>query len=163
MFAAPPSPLARQEAHVRRLPLESRASQHVWSINILVVEDDPADTSLILNVLRRHPNVSATHATDAPDTALAQLSAGQLDPDLVLLDIHMPRLDGFGFLEGLRRIPSMVGVPVVFLSTSRLARDVIEARHTSASFYVIKPDTYQELQTRLDGVIKRAISGAWSR
>jgi two-component system chemotaxis response regulator CheY len=142
---------------------ELRPPQNNWNINVLVVEDDPADTSLILNVLRRHPGVSSAHAIDSPDVALEQLRAGHLSPDLVLLDIHMPRIDGFGFLESLRKIPAMARTPVVFLTTSCLASDVVEARHCSASSYVIKPDTYAELQTRLDAVIRKAVSGAWSK
>jgi CheY-like chemotaxis protein len=153
-----------RDARVRRRPrFEPRPVQQVWSINVLLVEDDAADTTLILNVLKRHPNVSTAHAANAPDLALSQLAAGHLNPDLILLDIHMPRMNGFRFLDSLRRIPVMTGVPVVFLTTSGLARDVVEARHCSAAFYVIKPDTYVELQARLDGVIKRAISGVWSK
>jgi CheY-like chemotaxis protein len=147
----------------RQSRFEPRPPLRVWSINVLLVEDDAADTSLILNVLKRHPNVSTAHAADAPDIALHQLASGHLRPDLVLLDIHMPRINGFGFLEGLRQIPTMAAVPVVFLTTSCLGKDVVAARHSSASFYLIKPDSYVELQTRLDGVIKRAISGVWSK
>jgi CheY-like chemotaxis protein len=134
-----------------------------WNINVLLVEDDAADTSLILNVLKRHPNVASAHAVDAPDVALRQLAAGQGVPDLILLDLHMPRINGFVFLERLREIPRMAETPVVFLTTSALAKDVLEAKQTTASLYMVKPDTYFELQTRLDGVVKRAISGAWSR
>jgi len=161
--ATTPSSSLRGDSFKRQPRFEPRPALRVWSINVLLVEDDAADTSLILNVLRRHPNVSAAHAADEPDFALRQLTEGHLRPDLVLLDIHMPRINGFGFLEAFRQIPAMQTVPVVFLTTSCLGRDVVAARHSSASFYLIKPDNYVELQTRLDGVIKRAISGVWSK
>jgi CheY-like chemotaxis protein len=154
---------SRDDLARNRPRFEPRPAQHVWSINVLLVDDDAADASLCLNVLKRHPNVSTAHAANAPDVALQQLASGHLQPDLILLDIHMPRIDGFGFLEALRRIPAMAAVPVVFLTTSALGKDVVTARHSSASFYIIKPDTYVELQDRLDAVIKRAISGAWSK
>jgi len=128
--------------------------QRLWTINILLVEDDPADTSLILDVLRRHPSVASTQASDEAGAALRQLKAGALKPDLVLLDIRMPRMDGFAFLEAIRAIPSMRDTPVVFLTTSGLSRDVVEAKHSSALGYVVKPDTLAELQKRLDAVIR---------
>jgi CheY-like chemotaxis protein len=142
---------------------EPGLAPRAWNINVLLVEDDAADTNLILNVLQRHPKVSTTHAVAAPDVALLQLEVGHLEPDLVLLDIHMPRIDGFQFLERLRRIAAMGSVPVVFLTTSSLVSDVMQARQGSAASYVIKPDTYAELQERLDHVIERVISGAWSK
>lgn len=163
MNPAAPSSSLRYEQPKPRPRFDPRPPLHVWAINVLLVEDDAADTSLILNVLRRHPGVSTAHPADAPDLALQQLAAGHLRPDLILLDIHMPRMDGFSFLENLRGIPAMAAVPVVFLTTSCLGKDVVAARHSSASFYLIKPDNYAELQTRLDGVIKRAISGIWSK
>jgi DNA-binding response OmpR family regulator len=142
---------------------QPRPTRKVWSLNVLLVDDDQADTSLILNVLRRHPNVSRVHASDAPEVALREMAAGQLRPDLLLLDIHMPRVNGFEFLKALRRLPDMDAVPVVFLTTSGLGDDVMSAMDSSASLYVIKPDTYAELEIRLDGIIARAISGVWGR
>ena len=133
-----------------------------WSINVLLVEDDAADANLILNVLERNPDVATAHALDKPDVALRMLASGALEPDLILLDIHMPRIDGFRFVERLRRIPSMVDTPVVFLTSSRLASDVEAARDLSVLVYVVKPDTFGDLQARLDVVVKRIKSGVWS-
>jgi CheY-like chemotaxis protein len=146
-----------------RPPAGKTPPRSVWSLNVLLVDDDLADTTLILNVLKRHPNVSNAYATDAPEFALRQLTvSNQIRPDLVLLDIHMPRLDGFEFLQALRRIPTMTRVPVVFLTTSRLASDVMKTKDTSASSYVIKPNSYLELQASLNGVVRAAASGRWS-
>jgi DNA-binding response OmpR family regulator len=141
---------------------EPRSPNRTWSLNVLLVDDDIADTCLILSVLRRHPQVSAAHATDAPEFALRQLDTGRLKPDLVLLDIHMPKLNGFSFLREMRLIPKMASVPVVFLTTSSLASDVMRAKGATASSYVIKPESYFELQARLNGVVRQAAAGRWS-
>jgi len=140
---------------------EPRSPNRTWSLNVLLIDDDAADTHLILNVLRRHPQVSTAHATDAPEFALRQLAMGRLKPDLVLLDIHMPRVDGFTFLHEMRQIPTLEPVPVVFLTTSRLESDVIRAKDATASSYVVKPESYLELQARLNGVVRQAAAGRW--
>jgi CheY-like chemotaxis protein len=141
--------------------LSSRLDQAAWGLDVLLVEDDAADTSLILKVLDQHPGVFSTRASDAPDLLLKQLAKGKLRPDLVLLDIHMPRMDGFKFLRGMRQIRALAKIPVVFLTTSWLARDASDVTHSSAALYVIKPDTYDDLETCLDGVLRRAQSGLW--
>jgi DNA-binding response OmpR family regulator len=140
-----------------------QSALNVWSIEILLVEDDAADASLILDVLKRHPNVKRAVGADAPDQALFDLASGRLRPNLILLDILMPKLNGFRFLEGLRGIAEMQDVPVVMLTTSRLAKDVERARDAAVCGYIVKPDSYDELRARLDRVIKQAITGAWSR
>ena len=137
---------------------DARAASYPWRLDVLLIEDDPADTSLIMAALRPHPNIASVCASDAPDQVLAALAAGEFMPDLVLLDIHMPRLDGFEFLENLRRIPDMVGVPVVFVTSSPLGREVVEAGLSSALSYFIKPASYPELQDGLDKVIIRLIN-----
>ena len=154
---------SRAKAYPLRPPGETRRTGRVWNLNVLLVDDDVADTALIMNVLTRHPNVSNAHATDAPEFALRQLAKGSpIRPDLVLLDIHMPRLDGFEFLRAMRQIPSVSGVPVVFLTSSGLSTDVAKAMATTASLYVVKPPTYFDLQARLNGVLRQAASGRWS-
>jgi len=142
--------------------LEPQRARRFFGLNVLLVDDDAADTSLIMGVLKRHPSVSTSFATDSPGFALRQLAAGHLNPDLVLLDIHMPRMHGFAFLDDMRQIKSMAAVPVVFLTTSRLRKDVVDARRSSASLYLVKPDSMFELQAKLNGVLRRAASGAWS-
>jgi DNA-binding response OmpR family regulator len=154
--------IARSERPWPAARFEPPSPNRAWSLNVLLIDDDVADTCLILNVLKRHPQVSAAHATDAPEFALRQLAKGRLKPELVLLDIHMPRIDGFTFLREMRRIPTLASVPVVFLTTSRLESDVIRARGATASSYVIKPDSYFELQARLNGVVRQAAAGRWS-
>jgi DNA-binding response OmpR family regulator len=146
-------------------PPESRARQlgpqPAWRLNVLLVDDDPADTSLVVSALAGHPYIAGVRTVDEPVLALRQFLVGYKLPDLVLLDVHMPRLDGFEFLEGLRRIPGMVSVPVIFLTTSGQEKDILAYRGSSASMYVVKPDTFGELQTRMDGIVDRAVSGAW--
>jgi len=141
---------------------ELKAPAARWSINVLVVEDDPADANLIVNVLERHSDVAAVHVMDRPDIALRLLANGALQPDLALVDIQMPRMNGFRFVERLRLIPAMADVPVAFLTTSRLASDVEAAKEASVGCYVVKPDSLADLRARLDVVIKRIKSGAWS-
>jgi CheY-like chemotaxis protein len=140
-----------------------KATRPTSSISVLVVEDDAADTTLILEALKRHPDVSAAHAWDAADGALRLLAAGQMHPDLVLLDIHMPRIDGFEFLKRMRRIAGMTDVPVAFLTTSSRAQDAAMAKQASATSYVVKPASYPELRARLDIVIQRAVAAAQTR
>jgi CheY-like chemotaxis protein len=147
---------AAAAGHVRLRPVTTaRPRRRVWSLNILVVDDDPADTALVLAALNANPDVSSARATDSPEFALRQFSVGHhLKPDLVLLDIHMPKLDGFAFLRAMRRIPAMKDVPVVFLTTSGLSSDVAKTQDSSAVLYVLKPDSYADLQARLNGVVR---------
>ncbi|HWA00222.1 MAG TPA: response regulator [Caulobacterales bacterium] len=157
-----PSPPTEHQAGrtVARLPM---ASERVWTIDVLLVDDDEADTCLIVGALRADARVRAVHASSRPGETLFELAEGKLRPHLILLDINMPRLNGFKFLEALRRIPRMQATPVVFLTTSRLARDVTQALAGSVSSYVVKPDSYEELAAKLDGVVEAAIANSWSR
>jgi CheY-like chemotaxis protein len=148
--------IAARGGHVRLRPTTAiRPRRRVWSLNVLVVDDDPADTALILAALNANPAVSSARATDSPEFALRQFTVSQHPkPDLVLLDIHMPKLDGFAFLQAMRRIPAMKDVPVVFLTTSGLNSDVAKTQDSSAALYVLKPDSYADLQARLNGVVR---------
>ncbi|MBV9993897.1 MAG: response regulator [Caulobacteraceae bacterium] len=157
VLANPPSRMDLSP-QIRLVPQPARS---MVGVRVLLVDDDPADSSLVMDILKRHPRVSMARATDSPTFALREIESGRLTADLILLDIHMPRMDGFEFLEQIRELPHMAQVPVVFLTTSRLRRDVAKAKRSSASMYLVKPDEYFDLQAGLNGVIRRAALGRW--
>ncbi|MBI1200421.1 MAG: response regulator [Phenylobacterium sp.] len=135
----------------------ARTTETPWTLSVLTVDDDDADASLITEALRRNERVRHTCSASEPDRALDDLVHGQLRPDLILLDIQMPRVDGFTFLRALREVPWMARTPVVFLTTSGYERDVKRAGQTDAAGYIVKPDTFREMRERIDDVIDRFV------
>ncbi|MES1199898.1 MAG: response regulator [Pseudomonadota bacterium] len=129
---------------------------------MLLIDDDAADSSLVLGALRHNSQVGSVFSYHEPETALKELSEGRRRPDLILLDINMPKMDGFTFIERLNAIPYASETPVVFLTTSRFVQDVQRARASVACAYIAKPDSFDELKRRIDLVVGQAISGKWS-
>ncbi|MCA9647929.1 MAG: response regulator, partial [Myxococcales bacterium] len=97
-------------------------------MNILLVEDNAADVELSREVLDSSPRT--VELSVAPDGAAAleyleeRLEGGRL-PDLILLDLNMPRLDGRGLLERLKAEPTLKRIPVVVFTSSTAAQDVL--------------------------------------
>lgn len=149
---------------VRTGPTSMRArpkSAMRWYLDVLVVDDDPADTWLVLDALQRDPRVRGATGSDAPGQTLLDLASGKLRPDLILVDLRMPKVDGHKFVDALREIPSMKSTPVAVLTTSRYASDVETARSNAVCSYIVKPDTFEELQHRLTGIIAKTLAGEW--
>lgn len=159
MSAAQPKPGAADEEVLGAPIRRAQPALNSWAINVLLVDDDEADSSLVLGVLRRHPNVASAVAIASPEEALAQLATGKLRPNLILLDVQMPRINGFKFVEAMDEILSLRSTPVVMLTTSRFERDVEQARRICVSGYIVKPDSEEDLRKRLNAAIKQAISG----
>lgn len=130
-------------------------AQNVWRVNVLLVEDDAADTRLITKALKAHKDVGDVIPRNLPGRALLELAAGRIRPTVIFLDLKMPRIDGFKFLEVLRKIPAMAKTPVVVVTTSALKRDVEQAGRSTVSGYLVKPDTYEELESRVEGIINQ--------
>ena len=124
-------------------------------MKVLLVEDDFADTQLIQRALHRHPHVGDVVARNSPVRTLMELSSGRIRPALIFLDISMPGMSGFQFLEAMRKIRTMDETPVVFLTSSAFVNDVGRAIRSSARDYIVKPDTFEELETKLDVAIRR--------
>jgi len=125
---------------------------------VLVVEDDDADTYLIGRALEDNPAVETIfHARDGIE-ALAMMERGEVTPDLALIDLHMPRMDGFGLLFALAG-RSDADFPLVVLTSSSSPSDAILSRLRSAIRVVTKPDTvaemYSVLETTIEAVCRR--------
>lgn len=115
-------------------------------IDILLVEDNPADARLTIEALKdgKLSNYKQLHHVTDGEQALQYLFneepyTNAIRPDLILLDINMPKLNGIEVLKKVRSTPHLSGIPVVMLTTSRSEEDVIKSYNLHANCYVSKP------------------------
>ena len=110
------------------------------SYDILLVEDDPADALLIRDaLLERDPNQVISRVEDGM-AALQRLNDPAFPhPDLIMMDLNMPRMNGHELLEVLKRDAVLRLIPVVVLSTSEAPEDVVGAYSRHANAYIAKP------------------------
>lgn len=116
---------------------------------ILVVEDDEDARMVLTELLRPRYDVDAV---GDGETALKR--AAELNPDLVLLDLFLPGMDGFGALTGLRRNAKTADTPVIFLSAQGDAETKSQGLSLGAADYLAKPFSEQELMARVDRTLK---------
>ena len=124
-------------------PIEKVLSEN--DVHILLVEDNADDVALTLRSFRKQlPNARVSVAHDGAEAVqvLENDMAGDL-PDLVLLDVNMPKLSGIEVLERLRSRPATRLLPVVMFSTSRDRVDLERAYALGANSYVRKPVGYE--------------------
>jgi DNA-binding response OmpR family regulator len=122
-------------------------------MEILVVDDDRPSVKLISFLLREEGYVVST----AQDGQTALTVIQQRSPDLVILDVMMPHIDGF---EVCRRIRKMAKIPIIFLSAKGQVDDRIRGLKIGADDYLVKPFEPAELLARVEAVMRR--SGTFS-
>ncbi len=127
--------------------------------SILLVEDDQMDVMNVQRELRRqHIEVPLTHARNGREALdLLRGENGQekiTKPNLVMLDINMPRMNGLELLAALRADPEFADLNVFIMTTSDLDADRFKAQQLAVSGYIIKPlsfETFGEGGTSVDG------------
>ncbi len=103
--------------------------------NILIADDSASETALISRVVTDlgHRSFTATNGQECLD------QANRLKPDLILLDVVMPTLDGFNTCRKLRKNPETAGIPVVMVTSKNGDSDRFWAERQGANGYVTKP------------------------
>jgi CheY-like chemotaxis protein len=116
------------------------------SKTILLAEDNPKDVELTLEALTEHDLAGqVTVVKDGVETMEFLRREGKYkqrpegNPAVVLLDIKMPRMDGIETLRLIRTDPSLKGLPVVMLTSSREEQDLINTYNLGVNAYVVKP------------------------
>ena len=131
------------------------------AIEILMVEDNPGDVRLTQEALKDAKVLVTLNVATDGDEALKYLRrqppyAAATRPDLILLDLNLPKRDGREVLAAIKSDDSLKRIPVVILTTSRAEEDVMRAYQLNVNCYVTKPVDFEQL-TR----IVQAIEEFW--
>jgi CheY-like chemotaxis protein len=118
-------------------------------IEILLVEDDPGDVTLTREAFADHKVGNNLHVVSDGVEALSFLRrerthANAVRPDLVLLDLNLPRVDGREVLAAIKADPDLATIPVVVLTTSDAEEDVLRSYRLHANAYVTKPVDFEQ-------------------
>ncbi|MEL6247747.1 MAG: response regulator, partial [Cyanobacteria bacterium J06627_15] len=129
------------------MPHSSLATQQSASqrTSILIVDDNPINLRLLSKLLVQE----GFEVRKALDGAMALKSISKLPPDLVLLDIMMPQLDGYSVCEQIKADPATRAVPIIVLSALNSSFDKVKAFRSGASDYVTKPFQFEEVLARI--------------
>lgn len=116
----------------------------VTPIEILLVEDDAGDVLLTQRALSQgNVRNNLRLAKDGVEALEVLRREGKFAdaprPDLILLDLNMPRMDGRQFLEEVKADPRFIAIPIVVLTTSEADRDVVQSYQLQASCFITKP------------------------
>jgi len=112
---------------------------------ILIIEDSPTDTRVFTSLLERngHEVLAAGSAEDGIDMAKSQ------KPDLVLMDVILPGMNGFQATRALSKDPGTSAIPVIIVSTKGMETDRVWGMRQGAKDYVVKPPNEKDLIQRI--------------
>ncbi|EQA37551.1 response regulator receiver domain protein [Leptospira inadai serovar Lyme str. 10] len=120
------------------------------TFDILLVEDNPADVRLTLEALGEAPKSKNLIVVKDGEEALDYVKgegqysdSGNSRPDLILLDLNLPRKNGFDVLKELKGDPDLRRIPIVVLTTSGSDRDILQTYNLHANSYIQKPVEFE--------------------
>jgi response regulator RpfG family c-di-GMP phosphodiesterase len=129
-------------------PLRIQSQPHHG--NIMVVDDNPANLKLLDDLLRRH----MYEVRAFPLGRLALAAAEQEPPDLILLDINMPEMNGYEVCERLKSNARLADIPVIFISALNAIEDKVKGFRAGGVDYVSKPFQFEEVLARVQTHVK---------
>ena len=122
------------------------------STNILVMDDDPE----IIELLRLDLELMGFGVESASDGASGLKKAEAKHFDLIVMDVMMPKMDGFEAIRRIRANRSTQGVPVILLTAKGTIEDKIRGFNAGADDYLVKPFEFQELMVRMRALFRRS-------
>jgi CheY-like chemotaxis protein len=123
-------------------------------LKVLLVEDDMIEvmklTRAISSLKLPHEIIEASHG----EAALELLEHHKLKPDLILLDLNMPKMNGIEFLNNVKNNIDLSYIPVIIFTTSSNPKDLIDVYRIGISGYILKPLKYEDYVKKIDSLFK---------
>jgi CheY-like chemotaxis protein len=124
---------------------------------IVIAEDNPGDILFLREALKHHGIAFSLEHYVSGEDALRALTVMQEPPDLILLDIQLPRVSGFELLKKARNHKVLANVPIAIITSSVAALDKTTAELLGVEAYIVKPSDYEEFLTEVGGEILRLL------
>lgn len=123
------------------------------NLNVLVIDDNPGDIRLTMESLKGidHSFHSASTGLEGLNKIKSMIAKGD-PPNLILLDINMPEMDGKEFLQKMKEDKGLSVIPVIILTTSNNQSDINECYRLSANAYVVKNIDLQEFNRAIKNI-----------
>lgn len=126
-------------------------------IEILLVEDNPGDILLTEEAFAEAKILNHIHTAKDGEEALAYLKQEEgfedaVKPDLVLLDLNLPKVDGREVLDEIKSDPNLKRIPVVVLTSSAAEKDIVKTYDLHANSYVVKPINLEQFVNVVNAV-----------
>jgi chemotaxis family two-component system response regulator Rcp1 len=131
-------------------------------LQILLAEDNPGDVWLVEQALETHKVVHQLHVVQDGDEALAFIDAQSPCPDLLLLDLNLPKIDGSEILNVFRQHPKCAHTPVIVISSSDTHRDRARTAELGIACYFRKPLEFAAFM-RLGQIVREVVEQEQSR
>jgi CheY-like chemotaxis protein len=139
-------------------------SEAVAPFRLMIVEDNPADVYLIERALEENSVAYTLEVFNDGDEALRWIHhPSHHPPELIVLDLHMPRTGGAEVLRAIRSAPSLTDVPVMILSSSQSPADKNRVEILGFARYVHKPLMLEEFLSQVGGVMKELLMESRNR
>ena len=127
--------------------MENDMSEIEHNKSVLYIEDNPANLRLVEQILHSIPNL---HMWSAPEPLLGLELAMEHLPDLILLDINLPGMDGYEVLEQLRSKDASKDIPVIAISANAMPKDLKKGEDAGFDGYITKPVNVKELLEKVE-------------
>lgn len=121
---------------------------------LFIVDDDEDDINLFVEAVNEIDKSMECFKARNGEDALKRLDELHMLPDVIFLDLNMPRMNGREMLERLKASDKYKDIPVVIYSTSNAEQDKTETKQLGASAYLTKPDSFTELCRELAKTIR---------
>lgn len=121
---------------------------------ILFIEDDAIETMKFQRALSKLDSKHTLIEAKNGEEALEYLESGKSLPDIILLDLNMPRMNGIEFLDILKKHDKIKYLPTIILTTSENRDDLLECYKIGIAGYIIKPLKYEDYETKIKMVLE---------
>ena len=146
-------PHLSQEGDIAEAAPRSQGARGEQLQTLLYVEDNPANMELVEQLIARHHHLRLLTAVDG---YLGIETARASHPDVVLMDINLPGIDGFEALNILRSDPATASIPVIALSANAMPREIEKGRKAGFFRYITKPIKVNEFMAALEEALEYA-------